>query len=310
MFEVLQPGVQTTVQDLGRPGLRHLGVAGGGALDVPALQRANALLGNAPGAPGLEVVLGPLSLRFEAAGWLAITGADFAATLDGRALAPGYRAPFAPGQVLQLQAQARQGARAYLALGGGLVVPAVLGGAGTDVQAGFGGWQGRALRRGDRLAWGAAAHMHRRVGGAPVVAGATLRALAGPDHAAFSLAARQQFWGSEWRLSPQSNRMGARLSGPSLPRPGLSELPSHAVLPGDVQVPPAGQPIVLMADAQSTGGYPRIASVIQADLWQLAQTPVGQPLRFVAVSREQALAALQQARDELATLRRHVALFA
>jgi 5-oxoprolinase (ATP-hydrolysing) subunit C len=293
VFEVLQPGVQTTVQDL----------------DAPALQRANALVGNAPGAPGLEVVLGPLSLRFEAAGWLAITGADFAATLDGRALAPGYRAPFAPGQLLQLQAQARQGARAYVALGGGLVVPAVLGGAGTDVQAGFGGRQGGALRRGDRLAWGAAAPLLRRLGGAPVVAGTTLRALAGPDHAAFSLAARQQFWDSEWCLSAQSNRMGARLSGPSLPRPGLSELPSHAVLPGDVQVPPAGQPIVLMADAQSTGGYPRIASVIQADLWQLAQTPVGQPLRFVAVSREQGLAALQQARDELATLRRHVALF-
>lgn len=309
MFEVLQPGVQTTVQDLGRPGLRHLGVAGGGALDVPALQRANALLGNAPGAPGLEVVLGPLSLRFVAAGWLAITGADFAATLDGRALAPGYRAPFAPGQVLQLQAQARQGARAYLALGGGLVVPAVLGGSGTDVQAGFGGWQGRALRRGDRLAWGAAAPLQRRLGLEPVLASSTLRALPGPDHTAFGIRARQVFWDSEWRLSPNSNRMGARLSGPSLPRPGLSELPSHAVLPGDVQVPPAGQPIVLMADAQSTGGYPRIASVIQADLWQLAQTPVGQPLRFVAVSREQALAALKQAREELATLRRHVALF-
>ncbi len=309
MFEVLQPGVQTTVQDLGRPGLRHWGVARGGALDGPALQRANILLGNRPAAPGLEVVLGPLVLRFEANGWLALTGGHFKACLDGRCLAPGYRAPFVAGQVLQLQAQAEAGARAYLAFSGGLQVPEVMGGQGTDLQAHVGGWMGRSLRRGDRLNWVGGPPMHRRLGLAPVLASATLRALPGPDHAAFGIRARQLFWDSEWRLSPQSNRMGARLGGPSLPRPALGELPSHAVLPGDVQVPPAGQPIVLLADAQTTGGYPRIASVIQADLWQLAQVPVDQPLRFVAVSREQALRALQQSREELATLRRHVALF-
>jgi 5-oxoprolinase (ATP-hydrolysing) subunit C len=309
VFEVLQPGVQTTVQDLGRPGLRHWGVATGGALDGPALQRANLLLGNAPGAPALEVVLGPLALRFEAEGWLALTGGHFNACLDGRPLAPGYRTPFVAGQVLQLQAQAEVGARAYLAFSGGLQGPVVLGGQGSDGPAGLGFGAGRPLRRGDRLAWVGGWCPQRRLGLAPVEASATLRALPGPDHIDFSLRARQLFWNSEWRLSPQSNRMGARLSGPSLPPPALAELPSHAVLPGVVQVPPAGHPIVLLADAQSTGGYPRIASVIQADLWQLAQLPVGQPLRFVAVSREQALAALKQAREELATLRRHVALF-
>ncbi|MBB5020360.1 biotin-dependent carboxylase-like uncharacterized protein [Chitinivorax tropicus] len=297
MFEIIRAGIQTTVQDLGRIGLRHLGIAQAGALDQPALMLANRLVNNPAGAAGLEIAMGPVEICFHRSGWLALTGADFEATLDGQPIWPGWRLPYQCGQRLLLKGP-RSGMRAYLAVDGGIDVPQVLGARATDLRARFGGFVGRALQAGDRLPQGPAiAHLDRCGAWArpwsPVV-----RALPGPEYAAFRAEAQQRFWQTSWLVSPQSDRMGYRLSGPALLLTEHREMLSHAVLPGVVQVPPNGQPIVLLADAQTTGGFPRIASVIEADLWKIAQARPGQRLHFVETTLETALQALKQQQYE------------
>jgi biotin-dependent carboxylase-like uncharacterized protein len=294
-LEILKPGILTTVQDLGRPGSGALGVSPGGALDAPALETANRLVGNPPGACALEVVAGPLAIRLHGDGWLAFCGADFEAQLDGRPLRRGWRAAYISGQVLTLNGP-RAGMRAVLAFGGGIAVPQILGGGGTDLGAGFGGWHGRALAAGDRLPLGPGVPLARAVGVAHTEADGWVRALPGPEYEQFEQ--ESLIWDSDWRISPQSNRMGMRLAGPVLARTTAGDLPSHAVLPGVVQVPPDGQPIVLLADAQATGGYPRIAVVIAADLWKLAQARPGTALRLRRCDIGTARRALVQQRQD------------
>jgi len=290
MLEVIQAGALCSVQDLGRHGLRHLGIGQGGALDPLALQIANRLVGNPAGAAGLEIPLGPLELRFGRGGCLALTGADFGATLDGLPVWPGWRTPVRAGQRLHLVA-ARYGLRAYLAVDGGIDVPVVLGARGTDLGAGFGGLQGRALRVGDRLPQGPPApHWPRRGVKLPDWS-PLLRALPGPDCPAFDTDAQQRFWGEAWQVSADSDRVGCRLGGDALHGERPADLPSTAVLPGVVQVPPNGLPIVLLADAPTTGGYPCLAVVIEADLWLLAQARPGARLGFVRCEPAQAAAA-------------------
>ncbi|EEG10058.1 5-oxoprolinase subunit C family protein [Pseudogulbenkiania ferrooxidans] len=298
MLEILRPGVQTTVQDLGRHGLRHLGIGQGGALDMPALRMANRLVGNPEGAAGLEIVLGPVQLRFLRDGWLALTGADFDATLDGAPVWCGWRQAMRAGQVLQLRG-CHHGMRAYLAVDGGIAVPEVLGARATDLAAGFGGFAGRALQAGDRLPQGAAVALEGRAGSRPPQWTPEIRALPGPEYDEFSAAAQDALWTRPWSVTPQSNRMGYRLAGPALERTARHELLSHGVLPGVVQVPPGGQPIVLLADAQTSGGYPRIATVIEADLWKLAQARPGAELHFVPTTLAEARHALRQQRYHL-----------
>lgn len=290
MLEVIRPGLQSTVQDLGRPGVRHLGIALGGALDREALILANRLVGNPAGAAGIELVLGAAEFGFLRDGWLALTGADCAATLDGEAVWHGWRWRVRRGQRLRLSAP-RHGMRTYLALDGGVAVSQVMGSRATELQAGFGGHQGRALRAGDRLPLGAPLSHDGPLGAWLRESDASLRVLPGPEFDEFEPAAVAALWQGEWRLNPASNRMGIRLDGPTLVRSRGRELASHGVLPGVIQVPPGGQPIVLLADAQTTGGYPRIGCVIEADLWKLAQLRPGARLRFSPVTREQALAA-------------------
>ncbi|MCW3479983.1 biotin-dependent carboxyltransferase family protein [Neisseriaceae bacterium JH1-16] len=290
MLEVIQAGTLCSVQDLGRPGLRHLGIGPGGALDALALMVANRLVGNRLGAAGLEIPLGPLELRFGRDGSLALAGADFDATLDGMPVWPGWRTPVHAGQRLHLAA-ARFGQRAYLAVDGGIDVPLVLGARGTDLGAGFGGLQGRALRVGDRLPQGRPnPHWPRRGVKLPDWS-PLLRALPGPDYPAFAANAQRRFWGEAWQVSADSDRVGYRLLGNTLHCELEHELPSHAVLPGVVQVPPSGQPIVLLADAPTTGGYPCLAVVIEADLWLLAQARPGARLGFVRCGLAEAAAA-------------------
>ena len=293
MLEILRPGVQTSVQDRGRHGLRHLGIARSGALDMPALYRANCLVGNSPEAAGLEIVLGPVSLRLGRDAWLALSGADFHPELDGQPIGTGWRTPAKAGQILTLTG-CEYGMRTYLAIDGGIVVPEALGACATDLQAGFGGFQGRALQAGDCLSLGAPHTLSGQPGCRSPDWTPLLRALPGPDYASFSPSAQAAFWQRQWTVTPQGNRMGMRLRGTPLLRRQPIELLSHAVLPGVVQVPPDGQPIILMADAQTTGGYPCIASVIQADQWKLAQARPGARLRFVPCSTSEARRALQQ----------------
>ena len=175
-----------------------------------------------------------------------------------------------------------------------IAVPEALGACATDLQAGFGGFQGRALQAGDCLPLGAPHPLSGQRGCRSPDWTPLLRALPGPDYASFSPSAQAAFWQRQWTVTPQSNRMGMRLRGTPLLRRQPIELLSHAVLPGVVQVPPDGQPIVLMADAQTTGGYPCIASVIQADQWKLAQARPGARLRFVPCTTSEARQALRQ----------------
>jgi len=308
MIAIRRPGVLASVQDLGRHGHRQLGICPGGALDVLALTLANRLVGNADRAAGLELTMGGCELQFEADTRIAFTGDDFGATLDGAPLWPFWSVPVAAGQTLRLAGAnaggtKKSGVRSWLAVAGGIDVPPVLGSRSTDLKAGFGGHEGRALRKGDRLPTGVSTldvtqRERRPFGirgpdwGQPEGDGAiALRVLPGPEFELFTLAAREQLWGERWRITPQSNRMGSRLEGAELKRKRSGDMLSSGVIPGTIQVPPSGQPIILMGDAQTTGGYPRIGVVIRADLWKLAQAPLNGRLRLVQVDQPQALAA-------------------
>ncbi|MGH8579186.1 MAG: biotin-dependent carboxyltransferase family protein [Gammaproteobacteria bacterium] len=296
MIEVIRAGLLTTVQDLGRSGYRQLGVGHGGALDPLALTVGNRLVGNEANTAGLEITVGSVvRLGFHISASIALTGANVSADLDGEPVWHGWRTRVREGQTLTLAAP-RFGMRAYLAIAGGIDVPPVLGSRSTDLNAGFGGLAGRALQDGDSLPLGRATPPTGRQGIKLPDWDMFARAIPGPEYDSFKREAQQVFWQAEWKVSAQSNRMGYRLRGPALTYANPRELLSHAVLPGTVQVPPNGQPIVLLADAQTTGGYPRIATVIEADLWKLAQVRLGATFRLVPCTLAAARAARQALR--------------
>lgn len=302
MLEVLQTGPLCTVQDLGREGWQHLGVGPGGALDAGALRRANLLVGNAPGAAALEVLAGPVRLRFQRPGWLALCGAGFEMQLDGRVVRGEWRWPFDAGAELRIHGPV-QGRVGVLAVDGGLAVPEVMGSRATHCLAGFGGWQGRALRAGDVLPLGPPRFLQgirglRLPQVTPPESPDVLRVLQGPEWPLLDAESQRRFTDQLWRQGVQSDRMGARLEGQALRLREPCELRSHAVAPGWIQLPPSGLPIVLLADAQSTGGYPRLAAVIEADASALAQWRPGEACRFQWVDESQARAASElQARQ-------------
>lgn len=311
MIEVMQCDNLTTIQDLGRFGRRHLGIGQAGAMDNIALQQANLLLGNTRGAAGLEISLGALQLRFHQARDVAWSGTDFPASLldtDGqpasKRLSPGYVHHVPAGMILRLQRPPMPGMRCFLAVAGGLDVPEVMGSHSTDIASGFGGFRGRPLQRGDRLSLGedTGRPVSGRYGVRPLSPEPLLRVLPGPDYELFEAGARDALWQDEWRVTPDSNRMGLRLEGSNLWLSEPGERQSAAVLPGVVQVPPNGQPIVLANDAQTTGGYPCIVSVISADLWKLAYLPPGSRVRFAPVEVEEALAIAAEAREYMRQL--------
>lgn len=296
MIEILRAGPLTTVQDLGRPGWRDRGLSMCGALDEFALQAGNLLVGNPPGAAGLEFTLGAATLHFHADACIAVTGTDADASLDGRPLRPWWRQRVRAGQTLKLAAP-RERMRSYVAIAGGLDLPLALGSLSTDLKGGFGGLDGRALRDGDQLPLKLSSALPApTVGMRPPEWSPAVRVQDGPEHEHFTAAARETFWAADWTVTPQSNRMGYRLAGPVLERDHREELASHGVLPGVIQVPPSGQPIVLLADAQTTGGYPKIGVVIRADLWKLGQLRLGARLRFMPCTHAEALAALREQR--------------
>jgi biotin-dependent carboxylase-like uncharacterized protein len=281
-LEVLAPGLLTTVQDLGRPGQRRHGVTAGGASDGAALAAANGLVGNPPGAAGLECVGPGLALRFLASATFAVTGDDLGATLEradlgGWEVPPGRRIRARPGNVLRLERR-RHGLRAWLAFAGGIEVVPVLGSRATDLGGGFGGFRGRALRAGDRLPLLPAAgepslHEWARE---PVAGVVTLRIVPGPQDDHFVPAALATLLNAEWDVDDTSDRVGCRLSGPALDHARGAEIVSDGMLPGCIQVPPSGQPIVMGADAPTTGGYAKIATVVTADVPLLARLVPGE----------------------------------
>ncbi|TPN02110.1 biotin-dependent carboxyltransferase family protein [Mesorhizobium sp. B2-1-3A] len=303
MIEILTTGLLNTVQDLGRPGHLALGVSHGGAMDKQALAVANLMLGNDVAAAGIEVALHPFRFRAHMDTAVAVTGADCAVSIADRPCPPWWAMTIRAGETLVIDAP-RTGARSYIAFAGGLDLPSVMGSRATDLKGSFGGLAGRGLARGDRLALnpaqcplpagGLGAAAEERRGAADGLAAAIkLRVLPAAEFDAFTPEAQATFTTGEWSITNDANRMGYRLSGEPLSLISPLELLSHGIVPGTIQVPPSGQPIIQLADANTCGGYPKIATVIEADLWRLAQAPVGANLRFLPVSVEASTDALR-----------------
>ncbi|MDF7666449.1 biotin-dependent carboxyltransferase family protein [Orbaceae bacterium ESL0727] len=299
MLTIIKSGLLTTVQDSGRTGYRQLGISQSGALDLPALYIANLLVGNPRDYAGIEITLGQFAVQFHQDSWIALTGADCNATLDDSPLWTGWRYFVRAGQQLVLQQPVR-GMRSYLAISGGIDVPVILGSRSTDLVAKFGGLDGRILQNGDELPIGQPVRFlddqkrKKSIGVQQLTFDNRIRVLSGPEMDQFSQQSQRNFWRTNWHLSPNSNRMGYRLNGDQLRRTSDSELLSHGVLPGVIQVPHNGQPIILLSDAQTTGGYPKIGTIIAADLYCLAQIPLGESIRFRPCTLAEAAEALEK----------------
>lgn len=318
MIEILSTGLSNTVQDQGRLGYLDAGVSRSGAMDGLALAIANTLAGNPVQAAALEISVFPFRLRFLARCRFALAGAACEALLDGLTVPANWSMVAREGQELRLSPP-EKGARVVLAFAGGLDVPPVLGSRSTDLKSGWGGVEGRGLRRGDRIALlprpavslnhlpaGFGVDLSRlRAGAAETVA---LRVLPGAEWDAFGPETQQRLTETDWLLTQEANRQGYRLQGPELTMNRRVELFSHGIMPGTVQVPPNGQPIIQLAEANTCGGYAKIAHVIEADLWRLAQMKPGDRLTFQPVTRHTAIEALRQEARDLAQLARDVRL--
>jgi len=323
---VESPGLFTTVQDLGRPGHARLGVSAAGAADPVALRLANRLAGNDEAAAALEMTLAGATFRFEAGAVVAIAGAEMEARVEsdaGALLVPAGCAAFVPAGGRLRCGAARQGARTVLAVAGGLRVPPWLGSVSTHVGSRLGGVEGRALVKGDRLpfapeAAAAAEGLEVAAAGRPAIlrrlegelpggpAGALpvrLRATAGAQWDRFDAGARAAFTAGEYVVSGASDRMGLRLDGAPLAPPGAGRMLTEGMPLGAVQIPPAGKPVILFVDHQTTGGYPVIASIITADQPRVAQLRPGARLRFELVGLDAALRLLHEQEARLAALR-------
>ncbi len=294
---VLRPGLLTSVQDLGRWGHQAVGVPVAGAMDTYSLRLANRLVGNAEGAAALEVTLLGPTLRAETPLVVAVAGAIFALQVDDRPVPHGTPVALAAGSVLRfLERQA--GARAYLAVAGGVETPAVLGSRATHLVSRMGGLDGRALVAGDvvPVAAGATPPVSRATRSPLPLAAAPgarrLRVLLGPQDEWFTVSSVDALFGGTFSVSSRSDRMGYRLDGPALTTKRPGELVSEPVAFGAIQVPSGGAPILLMADRQTAGGYPKIATVITADLPLAGQLAPGEPVRFAACTRAEARSAL------------------
>lgn len=314
---MLAPGLLTTLQDGGRCGWRHLGVGAAGALDPFSQAVANRLVGNPGDAVAMEISLQGPKLRFDRAARIALCGADIDAKVDGTDLPTWRRIDLPAGSSLTL-GHCRRGARAYLAVAGGFAVPTVLGSASTDLRGGFGGMRGRALAAGDVLPVAKNStpdrdtidiapwwidptpdlDLHRDPGHPAIV-----RVLPGRD----ALAPADALFAGDWQVAPASNRQGLRLTRGGVDRQALQledrhEAISEPVAPGTIQLPPDGNPIVLLADAQTHGGYPRIGHAIRADWPRLAQLRPGEALRFQPCTAGEARQLACEQRQRLARI--------
>lgn len=324
MIRVLKPGALSQLQDLGRYGQQRYGVPVNGVMDEWSHRLANVLVGNPEDQATLECTLTGPTLRFTRDRLIALSGADMQARIDGMPV-PLDQPLLVRGGATLACGERRRGARLYLAVRGGFDVPAVMGSRSTFLRGGYGGFQGRALARGDRLplqpadtGYPGATRLLVQCG-TPFVSAAQfaiaapdgdagiLRVVPGPQWQAFTAQARQAFVEQPFQIDNRSDRMGYRLAGPRLMLAQPLEMVSEAVSFGTVQVPPDGNPIVLMADRQSAGGYPKIAYVASVDLPRLAQALPGDTVRFAPITLAQAQALYLQREDRLAELRALVA---
>lgn len=293
-IEILEPGLLTTVQDAGRFGWLRCGVPPSGPLDSAAFHAANTLVGNPPTFAELEITWSGPTLRVTRDALVAVCGADFELWADRLSVPTWHSIVLRAGSILRFGAR-RNGARAYLAVDGGVITPPYLNSRSTYLPGGFGGLEGRTLCAGD--------HLHLNPSARDPFAGAgrrwsaskrppysshpTLRVVLGPQAEAFTQEGLATFLGNAYSLSVSSDRMGARLNGPRITHTGATGIISDGVIAGCVQVPPDGQPIVMLADHQTVGGYPKIAVVVQRDLPLLAQLLPGDTVRFQALESTQ-----------------------
>jgi len=291
VIRILDAGPQTTVQDLGRTGQMRYGIPPSGPVDRFAFVLTNRLVGNPDTAAALECTLmGP---RFEvtAAGAFAVTGADMPVTVDGQAAAGWSTIALKAGDVVKL-GPARTGVRSYIGFAGGLDVPLVLGSRSTYLRGRIGGLQGRALRKGDELAvLASGAVPPRRVVRDAIpdyTVEPTVRAVLGPQADRFTDHGLRALFGGRYEVLPQSDRMGSRLRGPRIEHARGHDIISDGIALGSIQVPGDGQPIVLLVDRQSTGGYTKVATICSSDIWRVGQARPGQSLRFQAIPVDEA----------------------
>jgi antagonist of KipI len=293
---VIKPGMLTTIQDEGRWGLQARGVPVAGPMDPLSHRLANALVGNARDAAGLEITLLGPELEFDDERLVAVTGAAFDIWLDGRPAPHNAAFTAAAGSRLRF-GERRLGARAYLAVAGGIAVPPALGSRATHLIAAMGGLGGRAVRARDRLPLGEATGVPSAAGQrAPIVplpdGHARVRVLPGPQVEYFSSDALDVLQSAPYLIAQNSDRMGFRLEGPRLTHSRGADIISDATPLGVLQVPASGQPILLMADRQTTGGYPKLATVIAADIAIAGQLGPADTITFAVCTPREALAAL------------------
>lgn len=325
IITVLQPGLMTTIQDLGRFGFQRYGVITSGAMDSFAFRMGNLLVGNPEGAAAFEMTLTGAKLQFAQESLIAVTGQGMEPRINEESV-PCWSPTYVPaGTTIDFLPQS-QGCRTYLAVAGGVAVPEVMGSASTYIRAGIGGFFGRSLKKGDmidssapsaqgmrmlvllkqrlsshafvRANWFVSPELMPRYSKNP-----TIRVLAGNQLDQFSTESRKHFFDDSFLITPQSDRMGYRLNGPNLQLTEPLELLSEAVSMGTVQVPPNGNPIVLMADHQTTGGYPKIAQVATVDLPVLAQIKPGESVRFEEITLDQAQDLLRDQAMQFAKLK-------
>ena len=283
MIEVLNGGTRATIQDAGRPGYRHLGIPQSGAADKLCFALSNWMVGNRWDAPVIECALGGLHLRFLEATTIALAGAEMWAQINGMNVENFSAMPVKKGDILTLSF-ARDGCRAYIAIAGGLKVPAFMDSCATYLPAAFGGHEGRALRTGDKLA---ASNRPRETprkipqGYKPQLSRhIVLRSRPAPEWELLSAASHRHLFVSPFIATPETDRMGSRLRGDKIETNTTRSMTSSPLLPGTLQVPPDGQPILMLTDGHCTGGYPRALQVIRADLWLLGQIAPGSQVSF------------------------------
>ena len=304
-IEVKAPGLFTTVQDLGREGFGPLGVSPSGSADPIALRLGNRLVGNPEDAAALEMTLLGGAFLFPEGTILALSGSDFGATLDYVPVEPWMSFEARSGQTLRL-GPTRSGARGYLCVQGGITVKPFLGSASTHTLSSLGGFEGRALRKYDVLNIGDASQpFHKRTVAPHILSRLSprkiLRCTPGPQSEWFPESSQRLFYNSTYLVSEESNRMGLRLEGPSIPLSSGGHMITEGVSLGAIQVPGGGLPIMLFVEQQTTGGYPKIANVISADLSSVGQLRPRDEIRFERVTFELARALFQEQEQLLAS---------
>ncbi len=316
MIEILNDSRLSSVQDLGRVGRMHLGVGRAGAMDPLALRVGNWLVGGEGGEAAIEIAQFPLRLRFHSDCSFSLTGAVSTARLDAGVVPPWWAAQARAGQTLSIAAP-DVGGRAYLCVAGGLSLPEVLGARATDMKSGFGGLNGVGLGRGAMLTFREQTQNERRTFGvAPEVVESfyhslavddvRLRVMVASEFECLDADSKRRFFEQPWTITAKANRIGYRLQGQALSFTQLPELLSHGIVPGVIQLPGEGQPIVQLADANTCGGYPKLAVVIVCDVWKLGQLRPGDRLRFTPVSNREACAAQDALELSLQSLRRSI----